>query len=324
MLLELQAVGKLNATFATGGVWEHLDFGIQTAESYDRPSFFGDVRVQRAIGHCLDRQAVVDAALYGQSHVIDSYVSPDHPLYNPEVAKYAFDPQVGSALLEEVVWIDDGDPATPRLASGIDGIPDGTPLALSFWTTAANQRQAVAQILQASLAECGNHVELECWSPGEFFANGPDGPVFGRHFDLAQFAWLTGVEPPCDLFTSDNIPGDLVDGYCGWDCTNTPGFSDASYDAACRAALQSLPGSSDYTAYHREAQRIFAEQLPAVPLYLRIKLAAARPELKNFIMDPTAAASSGISRRSIYIDLRRLAHARFPICAIITSARFAV
>ena len=291
MLLELQAVGKINATLVTGNVWEHLDFGIKPTESYDRPDFFGDVRVRRAIAHCLDRQAAVDTALYGQSHVLDTYVSPDHPLYNPDVATYPFDPQVGSALLEEVGWIDDGDPGTPRVAAGIDGIPDGTPLTISLWSTTANQRQAVTQILRASLAECGIRVELEYWGPDEFFANGPDGPVFGRHFDLVQFAWLTGVEPPCELYTSDNIPSDAEDdGSCGWACANATGFSNTSYDDACRAALQSLPGSSDYKTYHQEAQRIFAEQLPAVPLYLRIKLAATRPEIKNFMMDPTASS----------------------------------
>jgi hypothetical protein len=35
------------------------------------------------------------------------------------------------------------------------------------------------------------------------------------------------------------------------------------------------------------AQEIFAENLPTVPLYLRIKLAATRTDFCNFIMDPT-------------------------------------
>ena len=51
--------------------------------------------------------------------------------------------------------------------------------------------------------------------------------------------------------------------------------------------LQALPGEPAYEQNHLEAQRIFAEQLPVVPLYLRLKLAATRPDMVNFIMDPT-------------------------------------
>jgi len=44
---------------------------------------------------------------------------------------------------------------------------------------------------------------------------------------------------------------------------------------------------AEYEQNHKEAQRIFGEQLPVAPLYLRVKLAATRPDMKNFIMDST-------------------------------------
>jgi peptide/nickel transport system substrate-binding protein len=74
----------------------------------------------------------------------------------------------------------------------------------------------------------------------------------------------------------------------GWAGQNQTGFTNAEYDAACQAAIQSLPGEEAYTVNHLEAQRIFGEQLPVVPLFLRLKLAATRPDMCNFIMDPTA------------------------------------
>jgi peptide/nickel transport system substrate-binding protein len=288
LLLELQASGQVNATFVTGTVWEHADFGIVPVESYDRPDFFGDVRTRRAIAYCMDRQAVVDTVMFGQSIVLDTYIPPEHPLFNTEVPHYDFDVAAGTALLDEVGWLDDdGDPATPRVASGVEGIPDGTLLEFNYWTTSATQRQQATQVLQASLAECGIKVNLEYWSSGEYFADGPDGPIFGRHFDIGQFAWLTGVEPSCNLFISQEITGPPEEGMCGWGCANDTGWSDEEYDAACNAALQSLPGTPEYEQYHKEAQYIFGDQLPVVPLYLRLKLAATRPDMKNFIMDPT-------------------------------------
>jgi peptide/nickel transport system substrate-binding protein len=288
LLLELQASGQLNATFVTGTVWEHADFGIVPVESYDRPDFFGDVRTRRAIAHCMDRQAVVDTVMFGQSIVLDTYIPPEHPLFNTDVPHYDFDVAAGGALLDEVGWLDDdGDPATPRVASGVEGVADGTLLEFNYWTTSATQRMQATQVLQASLAECGIKVNLEYWDAGEYFADGPEGPIFGRHFDIGQFAWLTGVEPSCDLFISQNITGPTEEGFGGWGNSNPTGWANEAYDMACNTAIQSLPGTTEYEQYHLESQYIFGDQLPVVPLYLRLKLAATRTDMQGFIMDPT-------------------------------------
>ncbi len=288
LLLELQASGQLNATFVTGTVWEHADFAVVPVESYDRPDFFGDVRTRRAIAHCMDRQAVVDTVMFGQSIVLDTYIPPEHPLFNTEVPHYDFDVAAGGALLDEVGWLDDdGDPATPRVASGVEGVADGTLLEFNYWTTSATQRMQATQVLQASMAECGIKVNLEYWAAGEYFADGPEGPIFGRHFDIGQFAWLTGVEPSCNLFITQEIAGPPEEGFCGWGCSNPTGWSNEEFDLACNAALQSLPGTPEYDENHLTAQYIFGEQLPVVPLYLRLKLAATRIDMQGFIMDPT-------------------------------------
>jgi peptide/nickel transport system substrate-binding protein len=232
---------------------------------------------------------VVDTVMFGQSIVLDTYLPPEHPMFNADVVHYDFDVEAGSALLEEAGWIDDdGDAETPRVAQGVEGVPDGTLLEFNYWTTSATQRQQATQVLQASMAECGIKINLEYWSPSEYFADGPDGPIFGRRFDIGQFAWLTGVEPACDLYLTSQWPGPAEEGFDGWGAPNDPGFTNEEFDAACNAALQSLPGTPEYEQYHKEAQRIFAEQLPVAPLYLRLKLAATRPDMKNFIMDPTA------------------------------------
>jgi ABC-type transport system substrate-binding protein len=111
---------------------------------------------------------------------------------------------------------------------------------------------------------------------------------------------MTGVQTPCDLYHSDYTPGpagetwisiqdgiERVFGFSGWGGQNHQGFVNEEYDQACNTALGTLPGQPEYEAAHLEAQRIFAEQLPVVPLYLQIQLAATRPDLCGFIMDPT-------------------------------------
>jgi len=70
------------------------------------------------------------------------------------------------------------------------------------------------------------------------------------------------------------------------------GFADSVYDAACNLQLQSLLGEVTYTQAALEAQRIFAEQLPVVPLFLRLKIAAARPDMCGYSLDPSAQSDT--------------------------------
>jgi peptide/nickel transport system substrate-binding protein len=320
LLLELQSAGQINATFVTGTTWEHVDFGIQRVEyddgsvdiaKGDRPDFFSDLRTRQAFAMCMDRQQVVDTVLYGQSIVIDTYIPPQHPLFNKDVKHYDFDVNAASALLDEVGWKDtDNDPSTPRVYQGDNkNIPQGTELTVAYETTNATLRQQVTQVLQQSLAQCGIKAELTYYPANDWFADGPDGKLFGRRFDLGEFAWLTGVQPGCDLYKSDGVPGPDYDKAnekattwvpimdptakpqkfaFGWGGQNDPGFYSTEYDAACNMGLTSLPGQPGYEQGHKQAQLLFGEGLPVVPLFLRLKLAATRPDMCNFIMDPTA------------------------------------
>jgi peptide/nickel transport system substrate-binding protein len=207
LLLEMDAEGLLQAHVTTGTVWEHADFSIGHADyddGYqpgDRPDYFRDRRARQAIAHCMDRQRLVDELLFGRSKIPHSYLPEEHPLFNPDVLRYGFSISRGSALLEEAGWLDlDGDPATPRTAQGVPNVPDGTPLEFSYWTTDASIRQQIVPILKETLAQCGVQLNVSYLPAAEFFADPPEGNLFSRRFDMAEFAWLTGFLPPCDLF----------------------------------------------------------------------------------------------------------------------------
>lgn len=307
LLLELQNSGLINTTFATGSAWEHIDFGIQPREyddgyqlGVDRPDFFSDVHMRQAFAMCMDRQALVETISFGQSILIDSYLPPQHPLYNPNVRNYDFDIEAGSRLLDEVGWVDDdNDPMTPRVAQNVTNVQDDTPLEVAYATTTSGLRPQIATIIQESLAHCGIQTNIQLYDTSEWFVDGPEGKLFGRQFDLGSYAWLVGIEPPCDLYLASKNPGptsetwisiqdgvERIFGPSGWGAQNYPGFANEEYEVACSTAQDSLPGQPEYEAAQLEAQKIFAEQLPVVPLYLSIKLAATRPDMCGFIMDP--------------------------------------
>ena len=284
-ILDLQGRKELQAAFTTGTAWEHLDFNLKPAVGTG-VAYFQDVRLRQAVALCLDRQKVVDQALSGLSVVPDTYVPPQHPLFNKDVAKYPYDPAKGEALLDQIGWKDlDNNPSTPRTAQGVKGVADGIPLMINSTMVFTELRQNAVAIMSASLMECGIGPVATFADPSMFVENA-DGLVFGRLFETVQFGWVAGVEPACELYTTAEIP--TIDN--GYSFSNVTGFSNPDYDRACDLAHRSLPGTAAYVQNQYLAQQIFAENLPSIPLYLTVKTAIAVPHLSGLIMDPTAAS----------------------------------
>jgi peptide/nickel transport system substrate-binding protein len=279
-----QEAGVLTYEVQIGTAWELAAFGISTRSN--RYDFFGSKEVRQAIAMCIDREVIVDDLLFGVSTVPDTYVNNNHPLYEP-VGKYAYDPGAANDLLSSVGWMDlDGNPGTPRTSSGIANVPDGTPLSFTYHVPADAERPRAAHYIQSGLAGCGIGVEVLTQDWNSLMTPGSEGILFGRNFEMAQFAWSGSVEPACYLFMSDEIPGPYLEYSKGWGGTNLSGYSSPEFDEACRQAMTSLPGSEAYTQAHHRAQAIFAEDLPVLPLYQRIRLVAMRYDFCDTIIDP--------------------------------------
>jgi peptide/nickel transport system substrate-binding protein len=231
---------------------------------------------------------VVDTVLFGLSQVPNTYLPPEHPLHNANVQTYEFNPASGNQILEQVGWLDhDNNPSTPRQAFNVTNVPINTPLVLSYYTSSATQRHQVAEIFAQSLAECGIGLNLVYLSASDFYAQGPVGPLFGRQFDLAEYAMgVNSLEPQCSWFISSEIPSTANN----WVGTNVSGYKNPNFDAACQKALQTVSTDPEY-AFHQEAQAIFAADIPSIPLYLRLKVAATRPDFCGFTLDPSSASA---------------------------------
>lgn len=285
-LVRAEERGLLKVASAPGEGWEHLSFSLDPVSNYGRPAFFGNVEVRQAVAQCIDRQALVDEITYGRSVVPDSYLPPGHPLY-PEggLAHWEYDPTAGRTLLDEIGWRDeDGDGV--REAHGIEGIRDGEPFAVTLLASSDSDiSQETARILRAQLADCGLRVTLEQLPRWELLAAGPEGPLFGRQFDVAVGTWWFGEQPPCERYISSEVPGPD-----DWDGANLTGYRNPAYDEACLSALEALPGTPAFERYHREAQIIFSHHLPALPLFMRLRVALARPDVENLEMDATAGS----------------------------------
>lgn len=284
LLAGLEDEGVLTIVSAPGQGMDRLSFGIQASERHEGPSFFADERVREAAARCIDRQALNDEVALGRSVVPESYLPPAHPLYpKDDLADHPYDPAAGRALLDELGWRDvDGDGV--REAQGVPGIPEGQRFDATLTTVDdGDEDERIARMLRAQLADCGVRVNVAAVPRWDLFADGPDGPLFGRRFDLAQATWWLGDRPGCDRYLSSQIP--QADGWIGGNIT---GYVDSEFDLACQAALRSLPGSEAYGRHHREAQVIFSENLPALPLLMRLRVGLARPHVEGLKLDATS------------------------------------
>ena len=65
-----------------------------------------DVRVREAIAHAIDRQAIIDGAMFGLGTPIGTHFAPHNPDYVDLTAKSNFDPEKAKALLAEAGFAD--------------------------------------------------------------------------------------------------------------------------------------------------------------------------------------------------------------------------
>jgi len=312
LLIQMQADEQVQLFTAPAKTIEWLGLGIvpgsyddgySTNPPLDRPDFFLDSRTRQAIAMCLDRQQVVDTVLFGLTGVPDTYIPASHPLYNEAAPPYPYDPEQAAIILDQIGWQDvDNDPTTPRQAQGVVNVPALTPLTLNYYTTTASQRRQGSELLIQNLKDCGIGINAIYQDYIDFYAEGPDGPLFGRAFDLAQYAiGSTGYEPPCSWYKSDSIPN--ADN--NWVGANVTGYSSEEYDAACDQAMASLPDEADYRESYLRTQAIFATDLPAIPLYTRLRIAVGRPDLCNFELDHTASSMVSLEYLDYGADCNR-------------------
>ncbi len=270
-----KADGTLAVTISPGNSITFLALGIKPAaydDSYypfgtDRPDLFGDVRTRQAIAQCINRQAIMEDLLGGNSSIPSSFVSYQSSL-RPEAAVLPFDQAAGIALLDQVGWKDfDKNPLTALTALNVKNVPDWRKLEVTLVTTDSYMDTTIAQRVQSDLAACGIPVTLTSLPLEQAYQTAPDGVIFGRRFDMALLSMRVNESAPCGLFTSDEIPmasnywmGALRGG-------NFSGYTNAEVDAACTT----LSEAGDNTAIAQSASttvlRLTADELPFIPLF---------------------------------------------------------
>jgi len=234
--------------YQPGLIYEHIDLNLDDPALADR-------RVRQGLLHALDRQTLVDQLFAGRQPVAHSSVSELDRVFDPDIRRYGHDPERAIALFEEAGF--------DEIVDGVRVNGDGTRLAFTLMTTAGNRtRELVQQVLQSQWAEVGVRITIDNEDARTFFGE----TVSRRAFPaMAMFAWISSPENvPRTTLHSDHIPT----AENNWAGQNYPGFDNPAMDAMLEATEVELDAERRAVLW-RWIQAIYAEELPALPLYFR-------------------------------------------------------
>ena len=228
--------------------FEHID------PNFDNP-ILADVRVRRALLSAIDRQGISDQLFAGRQKVAETGVSPLDWIYTGDVAHYPYDPARARSLLEEAGWREGSD--------GVRVNGEGKRLVLTLMTTSGSRaREMVEQVIQSQWRKIGVDVRIRNQPARVFFGQ----TVTKRKFDgLAMFAWTSAPENvPRSNLHSEEIPSQ-ANGFSG---QNFSGYRNPEMDKLIDAIEVELDRDKRKELWRR-LQRLYADDVPALPLFFR-------------------------------------------------------
>ena len=158
-----------------------------------------DQRVRRALTVGTNRHRILDGVRRGAGTVVNTAVPATHWAYDSTLAdSFPYDPEQARALLSAAGWEDrDGD--------GIRENEEGEPLSIDFLFNPNQERQEVAEIMQAQLGEVGVDLQPRGMELNAFLST-----IFSpeREFEGFLIAWESEFRlDERDLFHSQAVNG---------------------------------------------------------------------------------------------------------------------
>ena len=221
---------------------------------------FDDVRVRRALNLAIDKQAIVSAIFDGTGAPAKNPLPPTLWAYNDAVEPNPYDPAEAKRLFAEA------------------GITGG--LSVDLWYLPVSRPynpngRRMAEMIAADLEPLGVRLQLKTADWHMYRQK-----LQGGETTLSLYGW-TGDNGDPDNFmhtllscTAARIGGNNIARWC-----------DRGFDDLVTAAKVD-PDHASRKKLYDEAQTIFHDDAPWVPIAHSIFMVAVRAEVKNFVMDP--------------------------------------
>lgn len=253
--------------YKEGLLWEHIDFNLDN-------EILKDKRVRMALAYGSNREGIAKALFGDRQPVAHGTESPKSLYFNGAIKKYPYDPVKAKALLQDAGFI---------LPKGEEiRKKNGQPLKLIIMSTSGNKtREHIEQLLQSQWREIGVDLEIKNEPAKVFFGQ----TLRKRKFPhMALFSWVKDPLRLSDtIWRSDYIPSSKNN----FQGQNMTGFCNEKADELLINAAYELD-EKKRQSLGREFEAIFAEELPALPLFFKVEVSVTKKGLKNW--KPTGMA----------------------------------
>lgn len=249
-------------------VVEQPGMSVQTLGMRATMEPFNDVRVRRAVGYAIDRQALVNDLNGGHATMMYAPIHPAMWAYTEDLEQYRFNPEKAKQLLEEAGW---------KLSS--DGIryKDGKPLRVELFYPSGNPvREQSAPVIQRWLQTVGFDVQLTKVD----FPTLLDKVITSRTAAAWLIGWVWGNPDP-------DPSSQFMKKYIGPDQNNYWEWWTPRSEELLEAGLRTTD-IEKRAAIYREWSKLYMDELPAIMLYGPNDMFGVSKRLKNFRPLPTS------------------------------------
>lgn len=234
----------------------------------DRPILVSsDVRT--AFAHAIDRKQIVDNILFGEGAVTTAPITSEIPWAHGKVKLPDLDRAKAGQLLDGAGW-KRGPAGGTRVATGVQGVPDGTPLTIEFLHFPTFSKYG--ELLRQHVGEVGIDLTLKPLEPPVFAPT-----VFGeRNFDTNVISYCQGTDPEIGFRrTLDSAQISSAP------FTNAAAYRNPAVDKLFTTASQSVE-QSDRTKAYQQIQEAAVADMPYVWLVETRSTRAWKATCKGF------------------------------------------
>jgi peptide/nickel transport system substrate-binding protein len=253
---------KYSVQYVDGMIYEHIDFNLRNPDLADK-------RVRQALLHAVDRDKLCAALFENRQKKALTMIHPRDVYYTESVTKYDYSPEKATKLLEEAGWKKGGSGFLEK---------DGKKLSLTIMTTSQNKtRELVEVFLQEQWKKIGIELTINNEPARVFFGETVKKAAYPG---LAMYAWVSSPDnPPRSTLHSKEIPTKEN----GWNGQNSGGWANKRVDQLLEDIFKEFDVQKR-KAMMEEVQKLYTEEVPVMPLYMRADVAVVPANLKGFKM----------------------------------------
>ncbi len=226
---------------------------------------FADRRVRQAFAYAIDKQELIDGVVLGFAREATGPYKPGTWAYNPNVARYPYNPEKAKALLAEAGW---------KANRGGVLEKDGKLFTFTIRTNQGNEeRKLVAEIIQQRLKDIGVVADIQVLEWAAFIKEF----IQKRRFEAIILGWGIGEDPDqYEIWHSSKT---------GPDELNHISYANPEVDHLLEMGRASCH-REERKKYYDRLQEVLAEDQPIVFLYFRDALPVVASRVRGIEPSP--------------------------------------